>query len=95
MKVKWDSCAPKYITEMIFGQNVQTQKPDITKTTTLACFNEILKLIIDIIGQKRGGFTYKLSLGSQQHEQSHSQNTEEKMPSSRRNNNGIRRIKKP
>lgn len=50
---------------MLFGQNVQAQKPGIPKTTTLACFKEIFKLIVDTIGQKRGSFTYKISLGSQ------------------------------
>lgn len=46
--------------EMIFGQNVQSQKPDIPKTTTLVYF-KILKLSTDTMRQKRGGFSYKIS----------------------------------
>lgn len=62
--MKRDSCAPKYITKIVFGENVPLRKPDVPETTTLACFKEIFRLINDTIGQKRGGFTYKTSLGT-------------------------------
>lgn len=45
---------------MIFGPNVQTQQPDIPKTTTLVYF-KTFKLSTDTMGQQRGGFPYKIS----------------------------------